>query len=113
MSTEIAPGLRRAGGHIPGKYPFRPSISVTISIDSQAAWSADGSLTAIMSNAGKFLTQFGRAKDGATGVEYALILAIVCCGIAVSASMFADSVIEAVTRLAACIEQPSKCIFLS
>ncbi len=60
-----------------------------------------------------FFAGFWRAKDGAAAVEYALMLAIVCCGIAVGASMLADSINEAVTQLAACLEQPVRCLELS
>jgi hypothetical protein len=38
------------------------------------------------------------------------MLAIVCCGIAVGASMLAGSINEAVTQLAACLEQPISCL---
>jgi hypothetical protein len=41
------------------------------------------------------------------------MLAIVCCGIAIGASMLAGSINEAVTQLAACLEQPVSCLELS
>ena len=50
-----------------------------------------------------------RGKDGAAGVEYALIVAIICCGIAVSAGMLADSIGETVHQIAACILEPFSC----
>ena len=58
-------------------------------------------MACLLSRAKNFLSQFGRAKDGAAAVEYALILAIVCCGIAVGASMLAGSINEAVIRTTA------------
>jgi Flp pilus assembly pilin Flp len=57
-----------------------------------------------------FFARFWRAKDGAAAAEYALMLAIVCCGIAVGASMLAGSINEAVTQLAVCLEQPVSCL---
>ncbi len=57
-----------------------------------------------------FFAEFWRAKDGAAALEYALMLAIVCCGIAVGASMLTSSINEAVTQLAACLEQPISCL---
>jgi len=57
-----------------------------------------------------FFAGFWRAKDGAAAGEYALMLAIVCCGIAVGASMLAGSINEAVTQLAVCLEQPISCL---
>ena len=53
-----------------------------------------------------FLTRFWRAKGGAAAVEYALVLGIVCCGIAVGASKLSGSVNEAVAEMAACLEDP-------
>jgi Flp pilus assembly pilin Flp len=63
-----------------------------------------------MRNSKSFIARFWRAKDGAAAVEYALMLAIVCCGIAVGASMLAGSINETVTQLAACLEQPISCL---
>ena len=63
-----------------------------------------------MRNSKSFIVRFWRARDGATTVEYALVLAIVCCGIAVGASMLAGSINEAVTQLAVCLEQPVSCL---
>ena len=60
-----------------------------------------------------FFTRFRRAKDGAAAVEYVLMLAIVCCGIAVATSMLAGSINEAVTQLAACLVQPITCLATS
>ena len=57
-----------------------------------------------------FFARFWRAKDGAAAVEYALMLAIVCCVIAVGASMLAGSINETVTQLAACLGQPISCL---
>jgi Flp pilus assembly pilin Flp len=69
-------------------------------------------MACLLSSARKFLSQFGRAKDGTAAVEYALTLAIVCCGIAVGASMLAGSINEAVSQLATCIEKPASCLRL-
>jgi Flp pilus assembly pilin Flp len=57
-----------------------------------------------------FLVQFWSAKSGAVAIEYALILAIVCCGIAVGASKVSDSVNEAVIQVATCLSQPVRCL---
>jgi Flp pilus assembly pilin Flp len=51
-----------------------------------------------------------RGKDGAAGVEYALIVAIICCGIAVGTGMLADSIGETVRQMAACITEPLACV---
>ncbi len=56
-----------------------------------------------MRNSKSFIARFRRAKDGAAAVEYVLMLAIVCCGIAVATSMLAGSINEAVTQLAVCL----------
>ena len=45
-----------------------------------------------MRNSKSFIVRFWRARDGATTVEYALVLAIVCCGIAVGASKLEGAV---------------------
>ncbi len=67
-------------------------------------------VTLAMRKSRTFFARFWRAKDGAAAVEYALMLAIVCCGIAVGASMLAGSINEAVTQLAVCLEQPVSCL---
>lgn len=56
------------------------------------------------------LFRFWRARSGAGAVEYALMLAIVCCGIAVGASKLSGSVNEAVTQMGACLAHPIVCL---
>ena len=60
-----------------------------------------------------FLYRYWRARSGAAAVEYALMLAIVCCGIAVGASKLSGSVNEAVTEMGACLQQPISCLLPS
>ena len=59
-----------------------------------------------------YLARFWRAKGGAAAVEYALVLAIVCCGIAVGASKMSGSVDNAISQVAACLELPNGCLAL-
>lgn len=62
-----------------------------------------------MRNARRFLVGFCRAEGGATGVEYALILAIACCAIAIGAGWLVESMIVAMTKSASCIEAAANC----
>ena len=56
-----------------------------------------------------FVAGFWRTEKGAAAVEYVLILAIVCCGLAVGASVLAGSINEALAQLKACVEHPINC----
>lgn len=57
-----------------------------------------------------FAAGFWRTEEGAAAIEYVLILAIVCCGLAVGASVLAGSINEAFTQLTTCLEQPKNCL---
>lgn len=57
-----------------------------------------------------FVAGFWRTEKGAAAIEYVLILAIVCCGLAVGASVLAGSINEAFAQLTACLEQPINCL---
>lgn len=58
----------------------------------------------------RFLARFRRTVDGAAAAEHALIVAIVCCGIAVGASLLTGSIDKTFSLLTVCLEAPLACL---
>lgn len=62
-----------------------------------------------MRKTGKFLTRFWRDEGGASAAEYALLLAIIAVGLAVSAGILGESISGALNNAAECIDEGPNC----
>jgi len=56
-----------------------------------------------------FFARLWRTKDGAAMAEYALIAAIICCGIALGAGKLTGSLDRGPLGASACVERPANC----
>ena len=57
----------------------------------------------------EFLTGFWRDEDGAAAAEYALLLAIIAAGLAVSAGVLGTAISDALEDGAQCIDDGPNC----
>ena len=57
----------------------------------------------------RFLGRFWRGQTGAAAAEYALLLALIAAGLAVSAGLLGTAISDALNESATCIEQGPDC----
>ncbi len=62
-----------------------------------------------MMKSGAFLARFLREEDGAAAAEYALLLAIIAAGMAVSAGTLGDAISGAMNEASSCINNGPTC----
>jgi pilus assembly protein Flp/PilA len=62
-----------------------------------------------MSKLGGFLARFWREEDAAAAAEYALLLAIIAAGLAVSAGVLGTAISNAMNNTSECINDSSTC----
>ncbi len=62
-----------------------------------------------MMKSGAFLARFLREENGAAAAEYALLLAIIAAGLAVSAGVLGTAISNAMNNASSCIELGPDC----
>jgi pilus assembly protein Flp/PilA len=63
----------------------------------------------IMTNSNGFLARFWREENGAAAAEYALLLAIIAAGLAVSAGVLGTAISNAMDNASTCINDGPAC----